>query len=212
MNNDNYVVCIGRQFGSGGREIGRMIAQELGIAYYDKELLVEAAKSSGMSQNYLESRDERQPNFLTHLWSAASMGFNSGAYYMDNTPVTAQNNSYQTQARAIKEIAQRGPCVIVGRTANYILRDQCRVISVFVHSDIEDRIENIIARGDCATEKEAREMAEKTNKLREGYYNFYTNQRWGEAATYDLTVNSSLLGKQATAQLIASFVRQALEP
>ncbi len=161
-----------------------------------------------MSQAFLEQSDERQPSFFASLWSTATLGFNSGAYYMDNTPI-AEHNSYKAQQQVIEELAQRGDCVIVGRTADYILRNnpQCHVVSVFLHADMADRVRCIVERGDCDNDKAAKEMAEKTNKLREGYYNFYTGQRWGDAANYDLTVNTSCLGREATARLVAQFVQ-----
>ena len=108
------------------------------------------------------------------------------------------------------QLADRGPCVIVGRTADYLLRDHCKVVSVFVHSSIEDRVQRIMSRDDAKTEKEAREKAEKKNKLRAEYYNFYTDKKWGDAASYDLSIDASLLGTQATAMFIIDFVKKII--
>lgn len=209
MENDKtYVIAIGRQFGCGGREIGQLIAKGLGVAYYDKELLSEAAKSSGVNEDFFEAADERSPRFFSSLWSF-NLGYNTGAYFIGDTPLS-ENSIYRAQSEVMTQLADRGPCVIVGRTADYLLRDHCKVVSVFVHSSIEDRVQRIMSRGDAKTEKEAREKAEKKNKLRAEYYNFYTDKKWGDAASYDLSIDASLLGTQATAMFIIDFVKKII--
>lgn len=209
MENDKtYVIAIGRQFGCGGREIGQLIAKGLGVAYYDKELLSEAAKSSGVNEDFFEAADERSPRFFSSLWSF-NLGYNTGAYFIGDTPLS-DYSIYRAQSDVMTQLADRGPCVIVGRTADYLLRDHCKVVSVFVHSSIEDRVQRIMSRGDAKTEKEAREKAEKKNKLRAEYYNFYTDKKWGDAASYDLSIDASLLGTQATAMFIIDFVKKII--
>ena len=209
MENDKtYVIAIGRQFGCGGREIGQLIAKGLGVAYYDKELLSEAAKSSGVNEDFFEAADERSPRFFSILWSF-NLGYNTGAYFIGDTPLS-DDSIYRAQSEVMTQLADRGPCVIVGRTADYLLRDHCKVVSVFVHSSIEDRVQRIMSRGDAKTEKEAREKAEKKNKLRAEYYNFYTDKKWGDAASYDLSIDASLLGTQATAMFIIDFVKKII--
>ena len=209
MENDKtYVIAIGRQFGCGGREIGQLIAKGLGVAYYDKELLSEAAKSSGVNEDFFEAADERSPRFFSSLWSF-NLGYNTGAYFIGDTPLS-DDSIYRAQSEVMTQLADRGPCVIVGRTADYLLRDHCKVVSVFVHSSIEDRVQRIMSRGDAKTEKEAREKAEKKNKLRAEYYNFYTDKKWGDAASYDLSNDASLLGTQATAIFIIDFVKKII--
>lgn len=209
MNKNTYAIVIGRQFGCGGREIGKMVAQALGIAYYDSELVIETAKNSGVAKEYFEAKDEKSPSFLSGMLSI-TLGFNSGAYLMSNTPLTDES-LYGVQNSVITEIADRGPCVIVGRTADYILRNHCQVVSVFIHASMADRVKRIIARGDCKTEKEATLRAEKTNKMRASYYNFYTDKKWGEADTYDLCVNASVLGDKGTADLIIDYVKKVVK-
>ena len=209
MENDKtYVIAIGRQFGCGGREIGQLIAKGLGVAYYDKELLSEAAKSSGVNEDFFEAADERSPRFFSSLWSF-NLGYNTGAYFIGDTPLS-DDSIYRAQSEVMTQLADRGPCVIVGRTADYLMRDHCKVVSVFVHSSIEDRVQRIMSRGDAKTEKEAREKAEKKNKLRSEYYNFYTDKKWGDAASYDLSIDASLLGTQATAMFIIDFVKKII--
>ena len=209
MENDKtYVIAIGRQFGCGGREIGQLIAKGLGVAYYDKELLSEAAKSSGVNEDFFEAADERSPRFFSSLW-LFNLGYNTGAYFIGDTPLS-DDSIYRAQSEVMTQLADRGPCVIVGRTADYLLRNHCKVVSVFVHSSIEDRVQRIMSRGDAKTEKEAREKAEKKNKLRAEYYNFYTDKKWGDAASYDLSIDASLLGTQATAMFIIDFVKKII--
>ena len=209
MENDKtYVIAIGRQFGCRGREIGQLIAKGLGVAYYDKELLSEAAKSSGVNEDFFEAADERSPRFFSSLWSF-NLGYNTGAYFIGDTPLS-DDSIYRAQSEVMTQLADRGPCVIVGRTADYLLRNHCKVVSVFVHSSIEDRVQRIMSRGDAKTEKEAREKAEKKNKLRAEYYNFYTDKKWGDAASYDLSIDASLLGTQATAMFIIDFVKKII--
>lgn len=210
-NNNNtgkWVVTIGRQFGSGGREIGRLVADKLGIAYYDKELLIEAAKQSGVSEHIFEAADERSPRFFANIWSF-NLGLNSGAYFMGEAPLS-DDHIYRAQSEVMTTLADREPCVIVGRTADYVLRNHCQVVSVFIHASAEACQARIIARGDCDDAEAARSLMEKKNRLRAEYYNFYTDKRWGEAASYDLCVDSSVLGCESTADLIADFVRRSV--
>ena len=204
----NYVITLGRQFGCGAREIGRIVAKLLNIDYYDKELLLEAAKSSGVAPDIFEASDERTPKFFSSLWSF-NLGYYSGALFVGDQPVK-EDNVYQAQSNVMVELAQKGPCVIVGRSADYILRNEANVISIFLHSSLDDRIKRIIKRGDCKTKKEAKDMAIKQNKLRANYYNFYTDKQWGECESYDLSIDSSKLGPEDTAKFIVEYVKTRL--
>jgi cytidylate kinase len=208
-NINKYVVTIGRQFGSGGREIGRLIAKGLNIPYYDKELLIEAAKSSGVNTDFFEAADERTPRFFSNLWSF-NLGYNSGAYFIGDTPLS-DDSIYKAQSSVMAELADRGPCVIVGRTADYILRNHCKVISVFIHANTDDCVKRIIARGDCKTADEASQLLEKRNKLRAEYYNFYTDKKWGDATSYDFSINSSALGIEDTAAFIIEYIKRRIK-
>lgn len=204
----NFVVTLGRQFGCGAREIGQLVAKMLGIEYYDKRLLLEAAKSSGVAPAIFEASDERTPKFFSSLWSF-NLGYYSGALFVGDQPVK-EDNVYQAQSQVMVELAKKGPCVIVGRSADYILRNEVQVISIFLHSPMEDRIKRIIKRGDCKTKKEAKEMAMKQNKLRANYYDFYTDKHWGQSESYDLSIDSSKLGPEGTAKLIVDYVKTRL--
>ena len=204
----NFVVTLGRQFGCGAREIGQMVAKMLDVSYYDKELLLEAAKQSGVAPAIFEASDERTPKFFSALWSF-NLGYYSGTLFAGDQPVK-EDNVYQAQSQVMVDLAHKGPCVIVGRSADYILRNETEVISIFLHSSMEDRIKRIVKRGDCKTKKEAREMAIKQNKLRANYYNFYTDKHWGESESYDLSIDSSKLGPEGTAKLIVDYVKTRL--
>ena len=204
----NYVIAIGRQFGCGGREVGQCVARLLGIDYYDKQLLLEASKASGIEPEMFEAADERTPKFFPSLWPLNIAM--AGSSFIGETPMS-DDSIYKAQCQVMKDLVDRKPCVIVGRTADYVLRDYCPVVSVFLHAPIDDRVSRIIARGDCDTREAAMKRSDKVNKLRSEYYNFYTDQLWGHAESYDLCIDSSLLGVEGTAQLIVDFVRQRLK-
>lgn len=208
VHEQNYVITIGRQFGSGGRELGQLLASKLGIAYYDKELLNEAAHKAGVAPEIFERCDEKSPTFINGVLSF-TMGFNPVNYYSGSTSIS-DDSVYRAQSDFIHSVAMKHPCVIVGRSADYVLRDHPCCINIFVHAPIEECVKRIMRRGDRTTPEQARAMAEKTNKLRASYYNFYTDKRWGKAESYDLTVDSSLLPMDELADLIAEYVRRRI--
>lgn len=207
-NNRNYVIAIGRQFGCGGLEVGQRVAQLLDINYFDKQLLLEASKASGINPELFEAADERTPKFFPSLWPL-NLAM-AGSAFVGETPMS-DDSIYKAQCQVMKDLVDRKSCVIVGRTADYVLRDHCPVISVFLHAPIEDRVARIIGRGDCDTREAAEKRSDKANKLRSEYYNFYTDKLWGHADSYDLSIDSSLLGVEGTAQFIVEFVRRRLE-
>lgn len=210
MNEESkFVITIGRQYGSGGREIGRMVANALGIKYYDKELLTEAARSSGVCQEMFEAVDERTPSFFSNLWSF-NLGFNTGAYLLGNTPLS-DDRIYTAQCAVMRELAEKSSCVIVGRSADYVLRNNPRLVSVFIHASLEARVKRIMGRGDCETEDAARSLAAKKDKLRSSYYNFYTDKTWGNAASYDLSIDSSKLTSEEVCKMIVDYVHLRLK-
>lgn len=207
---DKYVITIGRQFGSGGSEIGRIVAQKLGIKYYDKELLAAAAKSSGVNAEFFEASDERSPGFFAgaNIWSF-NIGYNLGNFF--STEVSfSDDNLYKAQSDTIQNLANESSCVIVGRSADYVLRNHPCLISIFISSSEKECIKRIIARGDSDSEVRAREMAEKKNKLRSNYYNFYTDKEWGNAASYDLCIDSSKITSEQVAEIIVEYVKKRI--
>ena len=175
--NDNLIITIGRQFGSGGREIGKRLADLFGIAYYDKELINEASKSSGLSTEYFEKADERAPSALLNSFS---INWLTGAGGIWGDGGLSNEYIFKFQSDVIRHLAETQSCVIVGRCADYILRQYPRCYNVFIHAPLEDRIERIISRSQGMTRKEAIELAEKKNKLRASYYNFYTDKGWND--------------------------------
>lgn len=201
----NFVVTIGRQFGSGGRELGRLIAEKLGIAFYDKELLRQAARNAGVSVDFFERNDEKFPKFLSGMFSF-TMGYSPYNAYAGSSSIS-DDNLYRVQSELIHTLAMKHSCVIVGRSSDYVLRDFPRCVNIFVHAPIEARIERIMQRGDSITKEKAREIAEKTNKLRASYYNFYTDKVWGDAASYHLTIDSASMPMDSVAELVCAYVR-----
>ncbi len=203
-----YTITIGRQFGSGGRELGHKLAQRLNIPFYDKELLLQAAQESGISREFFEKNDERMPTLVNGLFPFG-FGVNTIPWYSNSSSIT-DDGLYKTQADFIHEIATRNSCVIVGRTADYVLRDMPNVINVFVHADMEDCMERIMRRLDCQDPNKARKMAERTNKLRANFYNFYTDKRWGDAASYDLCLSTSRLPIDHCVEIVIEYMRRRL--
>ncbi len=203
----NFVITIGRQFGSGGRELGHHIADAFGIQYYDKELLVEAAKHAGMSTEFFENSDERVPSFLSGVFSF-NMGVNPNIWYNGSNSIS-DDSIYTTQSEVIRRIADGpAPAVMVGRSADYILRNHPRALHLFVHAPEEECIKRIMRRGDCKNESEARARLRKINKLRSNFYNFYTDKRWGDSTSYDLTFDSSKISMPDAVGIIAEYIRR----
>lgn len=207
MEKPRFVITIGRQFGSGGRELGHRLAEMFGIPYYDKELISEASKESGLDPEYFEKADEQAPGSLMHAL-AASLMMSGGAVGAENA--LAGENIFKFQSDVIREVAHAGSCVIVGRCADYILRNEPVCISTFIHASDDDRIERIMRSHGAKSPKEAQEMMRKTDKKRASYYDFYTDKTWGAASTYDLCIDSSVLGIEKTAEVIRDYVAQRI--
>lgn len=206
---DKYVITIGRTFGSGGRALGRAIADKLGIGFYDKQLLVKAAEKAGYNIEYIEKNDERAPSVM-----GRSIPFSFGFYPMSwigNPGGGGSDSTYSAQCDLMHELAESEPCVIVGRSADYVLRDLPNVVNIFVHAPIEECVRRITSRGDVTRETDAKALAERTNKLRANFYNFYTDKRWGYAESYDLCVNSALMPIDALADYVIEFIKQRLD-
>ena len=203
MSKTHTIITIGRQFGSGGREIGKRLADELGIEFYDKELLSRAAKDSKICKELFETHDEKPTNsFLYSLvMDTYSMGFASGS--VNEMPLN--HKIFLAQFDASKKIAEEGPCVLVGRCADYALEERDDVLSVFIHADLEDRIKNV-AKLNELTDNKAKDLIHKTDKRRASYYNYYTNKKWGDAESYDICINSSKFGVDGCVKAIKDFL------
>ncbi len=200
----NTIITIGRQFASGGRDIGEKIAKDLGIQFYDKEMLVRAAKESGICEEIFETHDEKPTNsFLYSLvMDTYSMGYTGNTY----TDMPINHKVFLAQFDAIKKIAEEGPCVLVGRCADYALENYDNVVSVFIHADLNARIRRV-ANVYNLPDNKAKDMIIKTDKKRASYYNYYTNKRWADADSYELCLSSSELGIEGTAKMIEQYVQ-----
>lgn len=199
----NTIITIGRQFGSAGREIGYRLAEDLEIKLYDKEMLARAAKESGICEEIFETHDEKPTNsFLYSLvMDTYSMGYSGNTY----TDMPINHKVFLAQFDAIKKIADEGPCILVGRCADYALESYDNVVSVFIHADLDARIRRIARIHDLPDNK-AKDLILKTDKKRASYYNYYTNKRWSDAESYELCLNSAQLGVEGTVKIIEEYI------
>ena len=197
------VYTIGREFGSRGKVIGKKLAERLGIKYYDKELLQQAAKESGFCEEIFENHDEKPTNsFLYSLvMDTYSAGNYSSAPFLD---MPLNHKVFLAQFDAIKSIAEKESCVIVGRCADYALADRKDVLNIFFRSELEDRISYVAQRDNVSLQK-AKEMIQKKDKQRSSYYNYYTCKKWGDARSYDLSINTSKLSDEACIDIILAY-------
>lgn len=201
----NLVITISRQCGSGGRKIGMMLAEELGIKCYDKELLALAAKNSGLAHELFETHDEKPTNsFLYSLvMDTYSMGY-SNSSYLD---MPLNHKVFLAQFDTIKKLATEESCVIVGRCADYALADFPNMVSVFICGDDKDKIARLQETYQVDTAK-AKDMMVKTDKKRSSYYNYYSSKKWSEAKSYDLCINSSAVGLEGAVKMILAFAKE----
>ncbi len=199
----NTIITIGRQFGSAGREIGQKVAAYFDIPCYDKELLSRAAKESGYCEEMIETHDERPTNsFLYNLvMDTYSFGYNASSF-MD-MPIS--HKIFLAQFDTIKKMASEGPCVMVGRCADYALSDYDNCINLFIYGNEDKKTKRIMEKYNL-TESKAKDMIVKKDKQRQSYYNYYSSKKWGRADSYDLCINSSLLGIEGTVKLIIQAV------
>ncbi|MDR0661285.1 MAG: cytidylate kinase-like family protein [Prevotellaceae bacterium] len=202
---NKIIITIGRQFGSGGRDIGRKLADVLGIPFYDKELLVIAAQESGLSTEVFEKADEQTSKGFSSY--SLPMSFSYMGVFMPSNDALSNERLFELQSNAIRKIADNGSCVLVGRCADYVLRDNQACQSFFVHGDTATRIRRIAQRQQI-TEKQAEDIMNKIDKSRAAYYNYYTDKVWGAATSYDLSINASLLGIDETVDYIKAFVEK----
>lgn len=200
--NCKHIITIGRQFGSGGRELGEALADRLQIKYYDKELISLAAKESGYNPEIFEHVDERATNSLLYSLSMGIYNLGNGYAPMRDMPVNDQ--LYLLQHKIIRELAAE-PCVIVGRCADYILRDNKNLLRIFVYANMEDRIKNAVKIHNVP-ENKAESVIKKTDKTRANYYNFYSNQKWGAVENYDLCLNTSTINRETAINMICSII------
>ena len=191
------IITISREFGSGGRFIGEEVAKKLGIAYYDKNIIGQIAEKSGLSPEYIQENAELSPK--KGLFAYAFSG-------RDITGKSVEDMVYEAQRNIILELAEKEPCVIIGRNADYILKDRDDVLNVFIHGDMPEKIKRITGLYNVK-EKEAVKTMADTDKRRRTNYNFYTDQKWGKASNYTLCLNSSQLGYDRCEMIIMECVK-----
>ena len=199
-----HIITISREFGSGGREIGKLLAEQLDIPFYDKELLEMASKESGICQELFESNDESYTN--SFLYSLVMGNYPVSPEGRINPEMPLNHKLFLAQFDTIKKIAENGPCVIVGRCADYILKENANVLNFFVMGNLLEKKKRILERYDIEKNK-VEDFIKKTDKRRAHYYNFYTDMRWGEAKNYDLCINSSKTGIQGAVELMKSYIQ-----
>ncbi len=204
-----FVITIGRQYGSGGREIGFKLAEKLGIKCYDKEILAVAAKESGLCQEIFESHDEKPTqSFLYSLvMDTYSMGYNNSGFI--DMPIS--HKVFLAQFDAIKRLAEQESCVIVGRCAEYALEGNPNVLSVFIHGKMDAKIARVKERNNISKDSDAKDLIIKTDKKRASYYNYYTSKKWADAKSYDLAIDSGIFGIDGTVDVIASILNKKME-
>ncbi len=190
------IITIGRQYGSGGREIGEKLAKELGIPFYDKELLTVAAQKSGMCKEIFETHDEKPTNSLLY-------SFVMGSYGSDSLPLN--HKLFLAQFDAIRSIADEGSCVIIGRCADYALEDYPECINIFIHANIKARVERATRLYGLPKER-AEDAVIKIDKKRASYYNFYSSKKWGDINNYHFAIDSSVVGIDNTVKIIKEFI------
>ncbi|MBQ7876007.1 MAG: cytidylate kinase-like family protein [Clostridia bacterium] len=190
------IITIGRSYGSGGRMVGLKIAEDLGIKCYNSELLIEAAKESGLCSEVFQKADEKP--------ISAFLSFSATKYESGEMPLN--HKVFLAQMQTIKKIAERESCVIVGRCADYVLRERDDVINVFIHAPLEDRVKRVIERDDVVPGK-AEKRVKRIDKERASYYNFYSTKRWGVADSYDICLDSSKFGIDGCAKIIESLIK-----
>lgn len=193
---NNLVITIGRSFGSGGREIGRKLADELGMKYYDKEILEEVAKHSGLNEEYIKLFDEKKPPLA--VFSAMPIGIIGDERRMEVKIHTLQR-------QVIESLVEESPCVIIGRRADLFLRGRSNTCSIFITAPIEYCIQRVAVR-DGLTEQESGEKIRRMNRSRKSFYNYTGEGRWGEASNYNLCIDSSALGTDGVVSLIKNYV------
>lgn len=205
MNDKKIIISVGRQIGSGGRIVAQQLADVFGCKLYDKELLNLAAKESGFSEKFFEQNDE-QKGFMKSLFHIHVPLMGTNNFYKNDF---SEESLYQFQSDAIRKAASESGCVFVGRTADYVLRDAPNLVSVFITANMDQRIQRVCKRMgvDRAV---ARKYIRNHEEERASYYNYYTGKVWGRSESYDLCINSSLLGIDKTSEFVAEFIRQRL--
>ncbi len=199
----NYVITIARQYGSGGREVGRLLSERTGLRFYDKDLITMAAQKSGMSSEALQKADEKAANSLLYTLALGSSIYNHGVEHV-NLPIN--DRLFVVQSEIIKDLASSGEgAIIVGRCADYVLAGRPDLIRVYITADFDCRVKAVMERHEL-TQNAARDLIMKTDKRRANYYSYYTGEKWGRADKYDLVISTDRVGLDGAASLIEAYM------
>lgn len=201
MPENKVIISLGRQFGSGGQRTGQRLAELLGIDYYDRNLIDEIARQSGLDREYVARHDERAPGFFDYALSGR----------IDANHLSGSSQNFVMLSNTLRQLARQKSCLIVGRTADYILRDEPNLIKIFIHAPYKYRIRQLCKERDI-TPEEADALITKNDRERSRFYDFFTDKTWGQADSYDLCVDVTRLGgEEETAQFLAEYVRKRME-
>lgn len=203
------IITIARQYGSGGREIGELVAKELGIPLYDKEIITDAAAKGELSTDVIKNADESAANSLLYTLAMGSNVIGTTMHFGYKMPIN--DRLFILQSEVIKGYASKGSCVIIGRCSDYVLRDEKNILRLFIYGDIENRRARIAQRHPEIKSSQIIDTINKTDKRRSSYYNFYTGNKWGKYDNYDMAINSSTLGIDGTAQIIVAAARDMMK-
>ena len=206
MESKRIIINVGRQLGSGGRIIARMLAEDFNCKMYDKEILNLATKESGFSKEFFEQNDE-QKGFVRSLFHLHLPYISDTNFYHNKF---SQDSLFQFQSDAIRKAAEESSCVFVGRCADYVLRDVKKAVSIFITANLEERIKQVSKRHLC-DEETAEKLINSIENERSSYYNYYTGKKWGHSTSYDICVNSSILGIEGTEQLLVDYIKKRME-
>ncbi|MCI9225586.1 MULTISPECIES: cytidylate kinase-like family protein [unclassified Acutalibacter] len=199
------VITISRQFGSGGHEVGEKLARQLDVPFYDKALIAMAAKQSGLSEEVFANADEKATSSLLYSMVMGSYSFGARVPGINEMPIN--DKLFIIQSDIIKKAAAEGPCVIIGRCADYILREHENCLNVFVHASKEERVRRSVAKKDCE-ERKASDFVTKKDKQRANYYNFYSNKRWDDLQNYDITIDTSRFTVDEAVELLMDAAKR----
>lgn len=199
---DNLIITIGREYGSGGKEVGQLLAEKLNIKCYDKEILMESAKEIGFTTTVFEENDEKPVYSLLYN---LSLGIGTANIISDYKPMAT--TLFIEQFKAIKKLADKGSCIFIGRCSDYVLKDRSNVINLFFHSSTEKRCKCISERLNISNEKALQQLTKK-DKNRASYYKYYTEQRWGDAKNYNLSVDTSIVGIEGAVNIVLKYIEE----
>ena len=202
--NNNLIICIGRQYGSGGREIGEKLAAELGIPCYGNEILQRAATDNGIVFDLFKKADEQPTD--SFLYSLSLGSHNTGVGMLGFSDYLTNDNIFIMTSKAITDMAAEGPCVFIGRCADYVLQDLPNVTSVFIHADNKCSVKRIMEKNGIE-EKVAVNLIKRTNKKRAGYYNFYSEKSWSSCASYDISISSTRFGINGVVEILTKYAK-----